>query len=264
MDAQKIKSCYWNDVAEQWQQTNRHKVLRSLSDTLNSRLFDSWLSPERVQSLLKTDLFDESLTDGLYPLLAQHAECITGIDISPDIVAAAKKRHPQLEAVETDVRRMPFAPATFDVVVSNSTLDHFESTDDIVTSLQEIKRVLKSNGRLLLTLDNYTNPAIFIRNVLPFQWLHRMGLVPYYVGATFGARGLRQALETLGFKAIEVKPFWHCPRIPLVMMANLVGPRLSMAQKQRIFRVVLSCERFARWPTKYLTGHYIAARAIKA
>src|SRR5210317_1205759 len=79
---------YWDDVADTWQHTNRQKVLRSISDILNTRLLDTWLPTEKVQYLLKTDLFDESLTDGLLPLLSRHAERITGIDISSDIVTA--------------------------------------------------------------------------------------------------------------------------------------------------------------------------------
>lgn len=263
MKARKAESCYWDDIADRWHHTYQQKILRYISDVLNARLFAAWLPADKVGSLLKTDLFDESLTDGLYPLLARHAEKVTGIDISNDIVAAVKKRHPQLDAVKTDVREMPFDSESFDVIVSNSTLDHFETPGDIVTSLLELKRVLKKGGQLLVTLDNFTNPTIFVRNLLPNQLLNRLGLVPYYVGATFGARRLKQVLKELGFTTVEVRLFWHCPRIAMVLIARIVNRYFSNAQEQRFIKTILSCECLSHLPTRHLTGQFVAAKAIK-
>lgn len=52
---------------------------------------------------------------------------------------------------------MGFAAETFDLVVSTSTLDHFTCREDLVTSLEEISRVLRPGGLLILTLDNPLN-----------------------------------------------------------------------------------------------------------
>ncbi len=254
---------YWNDVAKTWQHTSQQKVLRSISDVLNNRLFGAWLPTEKVQRLLKTDLFDESLTDGLYPLLSQHTENVVGIDISVDTVTAAKQRHQQLKAIPADVRHMPFASESFDIIISNSTLDHFETSEDIIAGLLELKRVLKKDGQLLITLDNHTNPLIFIRNALPYTLLSRLGLVPYYTGVTFGACRLKRALEELDFTVKEVTSFWHFPRFLLVTMMSIVDRYFSDTFKQRLINAVLSFEFLSKWPTKYVTGQFVAARAIK-
>ena len=254
---------YWNDIAKTWQQTKQQKLLRSVSDILNNRLFDAWLPAEKVPSLLKTDLFDESLTDGLYPLLSRYADRITGIDVSNNIVTAAKQRHPQLDTVKTDVRHLPFTSESFDIIVSNSTLDHFETSDDIIASITELKRVLRKDGQLMITLDNYTNPTIFLRNTLPYNALNHLGIVPYYVGKTFGVRRLRRVLEELEFTVLEITSFWHFPRILLVMMANAIDRFHSNPQKQRLINGVLAFEYLSQLPTKYLTGQFIAAKAVK-
>ena len=99
---------------------------------------------------------------------------------------------------------------TFDLVVSNSTLDHFARADDITIALREIQQVLKPGGRLILTLDNPSNPVVRLRNALPFAALNQMGLVPYFVGATLDeivelrvARGLNLSVR-MGLNSGEV------------------------------------------------------------
>ena len=98
---------------------------RLQSDMVNRALLERWL-PTGLESVLKTDLFDECVSDGLYPALALHAARVTGIDVSPEVVAAARRRHRDLAVTVTDVRALPFEDEHFDAVVSNSTLDHLE------------------------------------------------------------------------------------------------------------------------------------------
>lgn len=254
---------YWNEIANTWQHTNQQKLLRLISDTLNDRLFDNWLAPKKVNRLLKTDLFDESLTDGLYPLLSKRAKSVVGIDISAATINAAKQHHKQLQAVIADVRHLPYASGTFDIIVSNSTLDHFQTSAEIITSLKELKRVLRKDGQLLITLDNITNPIIALRHILPFKLLNRLGIVPYYVGATFGARRLKSTLEELNFSVLEVTTFWHFPRIFLVPIATVVDKYFSDKFRRKFLNMILAFEYLSKLPTKYITGQFVAAKAIK-
>lgn len=257
------KADYWNEVTKTWQHSNRQKLLRFISDVLNYRLFDNWLPPKKVNRLLKTDLFDESLTDGLYPLLSKHAKSIVGIDISTAAINAAKHHHKQLQAVKADVRHLPYASESFDIIISNSTLDHFDTSEEIVNSLKELNRVLRKDGQLLITLDNHTNPIIFLRNILPFDLLNRLGILPYYVGATFGARRLKHTLEQLNFSVIEITAFWHFPRIILVAIANVVEKYFSDKHRRSFLNAILAFEYLSKLPTKYFTGQFVAAKAIK-
>src|SRR5512142_547900 len=115
---------YWGGVAEAWG-AERQRLWRTHSDLLNRALLERWLPAERVESVLKTDLFDEMSSDGLYPFLATRARTFVGIDISAATSALARSRHAGIRAVTADVRRLPFAEGAFDLVISNSTLDHF-------------------------------------------------------------------------------------------------------------------------------------------
>ena len=232
-------------------------------DTLNATLFSRWLPAGRCERLLKTDLFDEAMGDGLYPLLAERARSIIGVDIAGSVLAAAQARHPALNIVEADVRALPFAANSFDVVVSNSTLDHFAERADIAVALRALERVLRPGGRLLLTLDNLANPAVAVRNALPFALLQRLRLVDYPIGATLGPRRLRRLLGEVGFAVVESTTLLHCPRAFAVARARRLQARATDEAHGRFLRGLARWERLSRWPTDVVTGHYLAFCARK-
>ena len=234
----------WDAVVRTWRETRGSSLLRAYSDEVNRRLLRRWL-PQDCGRVLKTDVFDEAVAEGLSPFLAARAQTFVAIDASPATVAAARRRHPELDARVADVRALPFEAASFDVVVSTSTLDHFPSRAGVEAALRELHRVLVPGGLAVVTLDNPRNPLVALRNALPFRPLV---LVPYYVGATLGPRGLGAALESVGFAVEELAAVMHVPRIA----ARALRPPL---------RLLLAAERLERWPTRFLTGQFVAARA---
>ena len=225
---------------------------------MNSALLKSWLPKRPVGRLLKTDLFDESLGNGLCSIMASKATHVFGMDISIQTLRNAKSRHRELCATCSDVRHLPFSSGSFDVIVSNSTLDHFDSTKEIEASLQELRRVLRSDGNLVLTLDNLANPLITLRQSLPFHTLHQAGIVPYFVGSTYTPLGLRRVLERVGFTISDMRAIMHCPRVAAVFIAGILEKRASRSLQAKFSRYLLAFERFANLPTRYITGHFIA------
>ena len=234
----------WDAVVRGWRETPATSLLRAYSDAANRRLLERWLPP-RAGRVLKTDVFDEAVAEGLCTFLARRAEAVVAVDASPAAVEAAQRRHPKLDARLADVRALPFEDGSFDVVVSTSTLDHFQARADIDTALRELYRVLASGGLAVVTLDNPWNPLVALRNALPAR---PRALVPYYVGPTLGPRALRAALAGAGFAVEELAAMLHAPRLAV----RALRPPL---------RLLLAAERLERWPTCYLTGQFVAARA---
>ncbi len=218
-------SWYWNSVSRTFTEDAEYSLWRSHSDHVNISLLDDWLAGRQFANILKTDLFDEAVSHALYPFLSERTHAVHGIDIAAESVDAAKKRFPELEAICADVRSLPFSGNRFDVIVSNSTLDLFQSTDEIDAGLRELFRVLKQNGELLISLDNLQNPVIGLRSLLPFPLLNRLHLVPYFVGKSYGKRGLTAALEKAGFKVLETRAIMHCPRVLAVAVAGMMQKR---------------------------------------
>jgi arsenite methyltransferase len=75
---------------------------------------------------------------------------VTGIDMTPEMVAKARAGAAELgvahvEFVEGEAERLPFAAASFDVVVSNGVIDLIPDKDAVFS---ELHRVLRPGGRL--------------------------------------------------------------------------------------------------------------------
>jgi SAM-dependent methyltransferase len=256
---------YWNAVGMDWQDRRPHRLWREFTDRQQIGLLRRWLGGRigdaNPLDLLKTDLFDEVASRGVVPWLIERGVRVTGIDVAPAIVADAAARNAGLIAAVADVRSLPFADASFDVVFSGSTLDHFESAADIQAALCELGRVLRPRGTLILTLDNPANPLIWLRNGPLLGLFRRIGIVPYQVGATLGPRALERAVQAAGLDVVETTAVMHCPRAIAVAVA---GPmeRLSRAWQESFLRHLQTWERLERWPTRWLTGHYVAIHAV--
>lgn len=263
---------YWPSALEVWSAERPQELWRRHSDAVNRALIGRWLRP--TGSILKTDLWDEAVGDGLHSALSALASEVVGIDSSAEVVSRARGRHPQLVGLEADVRRLPFPDGRFDAVVSNSTLDHFESTEDIVVAVRELRRVLRPGGEMLLTLDNPLNPLValtkaFPRRLLNNTWVRhgrasgRLGLLPYFVGQTLRPRRLAQLLRDEGFDLREQAAIVHAPRIPAVLVGTALERRADGRAHARYLRFLAAFERAGHWPTRYLTGNFVAVHALR-
>lgn len=250
----------WEDLGARWAEAPPQRLWRIHSDRIASELALRWIPPGSGR-VLKTDLFDESVGDGCYAALAERGSSVAGIDVAQSVVAAAAKRHPRLSARRADVRELPFEDGAFDVVFSLSTLDHFTSVGEIELSLGEIRRVLPSGGRLILTLDNLLNPFVALRQALPDRLLRDLGLVPYFCGVTVGPGRLRRMIEEAGFSVRERAFTTHCPRAVAVSVSKLIEWRFGGVEgraARRLLSVLAGCEVLRRLPTAPITGHFSA------
>lgn len=108
------------------------------------------------------DVLDAGSGDGaLASLIAPRARRITCVDKSDKMVAAAKARLKHVDgasAVQGDVRDLPFATASFDVVLAFNVLVFL---DEPAAAISEAARVLRPNGRLVVvTLDAHDDAAL--------------------------------------------------------------------------------------------------------
>jgi SAM-dependent methyltransferase len=254
---------YWNSVAQTWGERGTQALWRRHSDRVNGDLLAKWIGGQSVARVLKTDAFDEAVGTGLCPSLAATARSVVAMDLSVEVLHLAKGTQ-AIPLAAADVLALPFRTGAFALVFSNSTLDHFESATDIERALREIHRVLGPGGQLVLTLDNPLNPAVALRNALPFYWLHKLRLVPYRVGATCGPRRLRSMLEGAGFEVGQVTALLHVPRALAIGAAALLERRASAELRERFLGWLLSFEKLSRSPFRFLTGYFIAVHASKA
>ncbi len=143
------------------------------------------------------------------------------------------------------------------------TLDHFPSETDIIAALKELTRVLRVGGTLILTLDNKSSltypPYILMR-----LWM-RLGLAPYFIGKTLSRTKLRHTLEDIGLSVEESTTILHYPHPDgLVRWLEYALRKLSKGKLDSAIRKGLDrLERLEGKRSRYLTGRYIAVKAVK-
>lgn len=74
---------------------------------------------------------------------------VTGVDLNPAMLSLARRTAPGIEWREADVHSLPFADASFEVVVSQFGLMFFENRQ---AGLQEMMRVLVPDGRMAVAV----------------------------------------------------------------------------------------------------------------
>jgi 2-polyprenyl-3-methyl-5-hydroxy-6-metoxy-1,4-benzoquinol methylase len=135
---------------------------------------------------------------------------ILAVDLSPDLLVAARARH--LPRVE--FREQPFeecdADGPFDAIIGSSVLHHL----DLGRTWPKVRALLKPGGRISFAEPNMLNPQIFCER-------HFRRLFPQVSPdeTAFVRFRLKRDLARAGFTAIEITPFdWLHPATPPAMI----------------------------------------------
>jgi SAM-dependent methyltransferase len=83
-------------------------------------------------------------------LAAGGAASVVGVDVDERAVSHARDKY-GLEFVEADVCELPFADDSFDLVASFETIEHVQDAGKMVS---ELRRVLRPEGRLVISTPN--------------------------------------------------------------------------------------------------------------
>lgn len=228
---------------------------------LHLELIRNWAADFTGGRVLKTDLFEEAYgKDRLLPDLLPQARIRIGMDCAATTVRRARtKCHAvSVHLLVGDVRSLPLRPGSLDLIFSNSTLDHFDSAEEFRTAVEELARVLSPGGRLVITLDNLSNPLY-----LPLRWACKLRRMPFRLGYTTSQTGLVDALEDAGLEVIARGTLIHNPR-GISTLLFLALRRLMGAHADAPIRALL--EVFAHLehlPTRRLTASFVSACARK-
>lgn len=93
-----------------------------------------------------------------------------GVDVYNKAIAYAKRAYPHIKFRVASADNLPFEDESFDLILFYETLEHVESP---LACLEEIKRVLRENGTLILTMDS----GSLLFRIVWFFWVNTKGRV---------------------------------------------------------------------------------------
>jgi ubiquinone/menaquinone biosynthesis C-methylase UbiE len=176
-------------------------------------------------------------TGHLVAALAAAGLRVTGVDSDSRMIAAAEARFPELSFDTADASSLPFADGSVDGVVATSVLG---CLDDPAGFVAEAARVVRPEGKVVLTFTNRSSPLHAIGNCLAL--LERRRSPTYAAARLFSTAEAIELLRQAGF-AVERLRYYNCflgtargsfppPRFvsalePLVNVHPLVGSLLG-------------------------------------
>ncbi len=158
---------------------------------------------------------DLGIGDGLLTMmLAEVAESVTAVDISPKMLDLLKQRAKakglaNIETVEGDIEALPLPEASFDVVVLSQALHHAIAPEQ---ALVEAVRILRPGGRLLV-IDLLAHTEEWVLDKLQHRHLG------------FSESALRGLLEEVGLEAATVQRAARDPHPPHFMTLVATGTK---------------------------------------
>lgn len=234
---------FWHDVGDHFPELGGAASTAFYRDN-EIRLLASHVPDWRGVRVLKTDLWDEARNTRIMQWAASQGAEVFGIDISEPTLRQANEGFAPgaLKAARADVRRLPFADASFDVIYSMGTIEHFDESADAVA---DMARVLKPGGRLILGVPNRFDP--FLRPVLVWiLWV--LGHYGYGFEKSYSRRALRRMLQRAGLTVIHESGILFIPG--WLRMADLAAhtraPRLATATRAGVRLFAWLDRRFPR------------------
>ena len=255
-DEQQVRPGEWDKLARSMREPQFQEHIALYKRREGLALVSAW-APAQVRSVLKTDLFEEGFgEDALLDAFVAAYPVVIGMDVSQVVTAEARRRIPTAAGyVVSDASTLPFKAASFDLIVSISTLDHLPPPL-LAGALAELCRVLRPHGCLVLTLDSRHNPLHVFSNHFR-RWLGRI-----HAERCYTVQEVQTAMAGQPWILTDATAIYHVP-FPVNFLAKQAAKMLGAWADGTIRTVVHACEALGSLPTRFFTGRYIAMRLIR-
>jgi ubiquinone/menaquinone biosynthesis C-methylase UbiE len=209
------------------------------ADTASLRFSDdwylyhaSWIRPamSRLGDVAGKSILDFGCGHGMAAVvLARRGARVTAMDLSAGYLAEACRRaganERDIDFVQANGERLPFADGSFDGIWGNAILHHL----DLAVTARELRRVLRPGGAAVFCEPWGGNPLVaFARRVLPYPGKHRTADEhPFRAQDLAALRDVFPALRLEGFQ------------LPGML--------------RRVLQIEGTAERLERWDARLLT-----------
>lgn len=198
------------------------KIIKETSDAGSSRQLESYLRKEAIVSFIsgEKNILDVGCAWGvLSNYLAECGCAVTAIDKNPEYIKHAEElagRYAVKITFKTcDAEKLDFSDASFDLVIWEEMLEHL---GEPLVALKEGVRVLKRNGKFILTVPNMGSLRARIFRLLG----RRKELSHPDHKHNFTRDSITALVNEAGFKIVSsTSDFIPIPKMPLKLFLNV-------------------------------------------
>jgi SAM-dependent methyltransferase len=191
----KYNNEYWNSISNSINKHHYNGEMHTYKKIAYNKILDK--INKQNKKILVTDLFDDAYTQQMAWELESN---YYAIDISDRIINKVPVEK-QIYKTCADIRNLPYKEESFDIVFNPSTCDHFPKSE-LVKSMEEMKRVLKKKGFLIITLNNRLHKWR--------TWQILKLCIPYDI-YSYDVREACQIIIDSGLKIQHSKTIFHMP-----------------------------------------------------
>jgi len=193
--------------------SRRKKILSLLGDPSNKKVLDVGCAGGYLGEEIKK----------------MGAKEVVGIDLSERAIAEAKKRIDGAFAIDIQNTAVPFEDGHFDVIIFSEVIEHLIFPEK---ALQELKRVLRADGAIIITTPNllvFSNRMRMLFGVFEYKdfTFFERGHIHF-----FTVDSLKKAIAQEGFRLDKMDNLIH-PKIPVWL--GKIFPNLFVYQA--IFKI---------------------------
>lgn len=179
---------------------------------ISQKVEDGGYNADKIEFILShvgsgQKILDIGCNDGFIgSLLLKKGNDVYGLDIAEHKVVTARKRGIKATACDIESKRLPYPNNYFDMVLLTDVIEHLFDTDRL---LEDIYRVLRKNGTLLITTPNVASllrrfMLLFGMNPCSEYSARYMDYFPSPVGHIryYTHANLRNQLHVCGFRHV--------------------------------------------------------------
>lgn len=149
-DASSVTKRYFDEQSHNWDELYDESKLSISSIDLKGRLN---ITDNFVQQLALTHedtSLDLGCGTGEAAEILIHTD-LSAVDFSSSMIAKLKLKQPDIKAFVADAKSLPFSNNNFNLVIALGLFEYIQSPDE---ALQEVHRVLKEDGNLIVSIPN--------------------------------------------------------------------------------------------------------------
>lgn len=176
------------------------KTFDKIAEEFDVTRIYSWLETAKfIKSMKKNStVLDLGCGNGRdIKTLLEHQQKPIGLDSSKRMINISSKKYPKVEFIHANMVKIPLKTNSIDYIICIASFHHLKSKKARISCLKEIKRILKPNGKLFLTV-----------------WIQKGKIGPHYITWQnkvkryyyfFTEQELKDIFKETGFKVTKLQ-----------------------------------------------------------